>query len=476
MTRLTRTLIAAAAVGAAILPSTGVAAVDCTGTNTTWTGASSSAWGTPGNWSAGVPKTTDAVCIPDVANDPAFSSPARTIASVVADPASSLTVSGTGLTVTGAATLGTLTVTGGTVTLSGTSTITTLAQSGGTLTGSGAVTLGGGTWSGGTWSGSGAVTVPLGASLTVSNATTAGTPGRSVTNAGTITLSSGATFAVPTLQNTGVLRGLGTSTVGGSVTNTGTTRIGDVGVAGKLTITGAYTQGAAGRLEVDVVGNGGVAGTNQDWLAVTQAATLDGTLAVTTTPGINQSAAANLTVLTTGAGLRTGQFATFTGRVGQPGGLYTPQYGGSSVVLAYTPASLSVTAPDTITLGTLALGHSATAALPVEVRNTYRAGYTLSVQQTGTVDARLPLGLSIPSAPAGTSLLTGTTIPVTTATSTAFGRRTGTVNDELGVTTTLATNPLQADTWGLSLTAGPLGWAPAGATVANTLTFTVVSP
>ncbi|MBI4618526.1 MAG: hypothetical protein HY720_33325, partial [Planctomycetes bacterium] len=44
-------------------------------TSTTWNGSASSVWGTPGNWSAGVPGINTSVTIPDVATDPIISSP-----------------------------------------------------------------------------------------------------------------------------------------------------------------------------------------------------------------------------------------------------------------------------------------------------------------------------------------------------------------------------------------------------------------
>jgi hypothetical protein len=94
-------------------------------------------------------------------------------------------------------------------------------------------------------------------------------------SAGVTEIASGGTLqAAPTLTG-GVLRGGGQVT--GNVTNSsGTVRPGSS--PGTLTVTGNYSQGAAGTLELDVTGT--AQGTQYDHLSVGGAATLDGTVAV----------------------------------------------------------------------------------------------------------------------------------------------------------------------------------------------------
>ncbi|MRS65929.1 T9SS type A sorting domain-containing protein [Larkinella terrae] len=71
---------------------------------TTWTGASSTAWNDPGNWSAGVPDATDDVIIPDVTNDPVVSTTDAVGKSVHIEPNGLLTINASGkLTINGSA-------------------------------------------------------------------------------------------------------------------------------------------------------------------------------------------------------------------------------------------------------------------------------------------------------------------------------------------------------------------------------------
>ncbi len=78
---------------------------------------------------------------------------------------------------------------------------------------------------------------------------------------------------------------------------------------GILSVDGNYTQSAGGTLEIELASNGGVAGTGHDRLAVTLAASLDGTLDLQLdggyTPTIGDSFAGIVT-----AGALSGQFAT----------------------------------------------------------------------------------------------------------------------------------------------------------------------
>lgn len=84
----------------------------------TWTGTTSTAWGTPGNWSpSGVPGSADAVTINSGGNQPAISTETVTITSLTISSGATLTITG-----------GSITVSGGTITVSG-----AIAQSGGTF-------------------------------------------------------------------------------------------------------------------------------------------------------------------------------------------------------------------------------------------------------------------------------------------------------------------------------------------------------
>ena len=87
----------------------------------TWTGASSTAWTTTGNWSLGVlPTSADVITITDVSNQPIISSDV-TLAGLTIDSGADITISSNSLTVTGAIDLnGTLNIGNATVNADGT--------------------------------------------------------------------------------------------------------------------------------------------------------------------------------------------------------------------------------------------------------------------------------------------------------------------------------------------------------------------
>ncbi len=105
--------------------------------------------------------------------------------------------------------------------------------------------------------------------------------------------------------NGGTIRGDGT--VGGDLSNNAAVAPGNS--PGILSVDGNYTQSAGGTLEIELASNGGVAGIDHDRLAVTLAASLDGTLDLQLdggyTPTIGDSFAGIVT-----AGALSGQFAT----------------------------------------------------------------------------------------------------------------------------------------------------------------------
>ena len=122
--------------------------------------------------------------------------------------------------------------------------------------------------------------------LAVNNRVTAGAGGAIVGGAGVIS---------------------GSGTVGGDLSNNAVVAPGNS--PGILTVDGNFTQSAGGTLEIELASNGGVAGTDHDRLAVTLAASLDGTLDLQLdggyTPTIGDSFAGIVT-----AGTRSGSFAT----------------------------------------------------------------------------------------------------------------------------------------------------------------------
>lgn len=130
------------------------------------------------------------------------------------------------------------------------------------------------------------------------------------TNAGTIVFDQAAanpTVGASTVTNTGTLRGVGTIT--GSVQNDGIVQPGDTS-PGTLTLGGNYTQGAGGRLDVEI---GGTGAGQFDVLAVGGTASLGGTVALIPSGSFLSSAAVgdNVSFLTYG-GTATGGFATTT--------------------------------------------------------------------------------------------------------------------------------------------------------------------
>nr|MBA3240670.1 right-handed parallel beta-helix repeat-containing protein [Acidobacteriota bacterium] len=123
--------------------------------------------------------------------------------------------------------------------------------------------------------------------------------------AGTTLLNGGNLTANVSLQG-GELRGVGTIT--GDVTNPGGTVRPGLS-PGCLNINGNYTQGAAGALNIEI--GGATVCTEFDRLAVTGAATLDGTINLTLIGGFDPPAGQSFQVMTFGS--RTGTFSTVNG-------------------------------------------------------------------------------------------------------------------------------------------------------------------
>ena len=134
-------------------------------------------------------------------------------------------------------------------------------------------------------------------------------------SAGAIAVAGGATFGrstgSPIALAAGALRGSGT--VIGAVANDGATVLPGPTTPetapGRLSITGTYTQAAGGALAVDI--QGPAPATGHDQLAVSGAATLAGTLAITNDTGFDPPLDSTYDVVTAGA--LSGRFASLTG-------------------------------------------------------------------------------------------------------------------------------------------------------------------
>lgn len=265
-----------------------------------------------------------------------------------------LAVDGTGLGNAGAATWtsGTLDLRNGAVfTNAGGGTFTTSADlSLASTTGNGSfVNQGTFTKSGGTGSTTvGAAFTNGGGTLNV-NAGTLAFTGPFTQTAGTTTLGGGSLSTTTTLNlQGGVLRGPGT--ISGGVSNTGAA-VQPGASPGFLTVTGNYSQGPSGALDVEIGGT--TPGTQYDRLDVLGTASLAGTLNLVTFGGYVPAAGSTFQVLT--AGTRTGTFATVTGSPGTAGRVFATTYGATTVtVAAQDQADLATTivdSPDPVLVG-----------------------------------------------------------------------------------------------------------------------------
>lgn len=181
---------------------------------------------------------------------------------------------------------------------------------------------------------SGHVRVLDGKSLTAPKASSPGP----FTNTGTLTVGDASTFtATGGLQNNGTLQGSGTVARGGggtpTVTNAGTVRPGSS--PGRLTVSGDYTQTAAGTLVTEVEGSS--PGSSLDQLAVSGTATLGGTLDIQN--DFSPSPGDSFTILTYGA--RSGEFATINGLGIDPDHEHLPLYEADRMRLVVTKSAFS---------------------------------------------------------------------------------------------------------------------------------------
>jgi hypothetical protein len=141
----------------------------------------------------------------------------------------------------------------------------------------------------------------------------------------------------------GTLKGVGT--IQGNVNNSGGT-VAPGASPGTLTITGNYTQGASGTLDMEI--GGLTAGTQYDQLVVQGSTSLAGTLNTTLVNGF-VPVAGNTFTLIQSTGPLTGTFSTVNQPTGSPfSSFYGPttfQFIAGSVSQTLPPASGSIPAP-----------------------------------------------------------------------------------------------------------------------------------
>ena len=126
------------------------------------------------------------------------------------------------------------------------------------------------------------------------------------TNAGGVLDLNGGTVTATTIDNNGLLKGIGT--IIGNVNNPGTVSPGTS--PGVINVVGNFTQTATGILNVELGGTtAGVGG--YDRIAVTGNAILNGTLGITQFGAFFPAAADRFQIITT-TGTDTGTFSTFT--------------------------------------------------------------------------------------------------------------------------------------------------------------------
>ncbi|HEX8120113.1 MAG TPA: hypothetical protein VF549_02500 [Solirubrobacteraceae bacterium] len=175
----------------------------------------------------------------------------------------------------------------------------------------------------------GTLAVGAGQTLTLTGAYPQTAGATTVASTGTLhaspSLSGGSLAADGTVDGTvslvtgAVLRGGGTVT--GDVLNSGgVVRPG--ASPGHLSVGGGYTQSSAGTLDVEIQGTG--QGTTYDWLDVTGAATLDGTVNVLRPTGFEPAGTDQFQFLTSAS--RSGTFATLTGADLPGGAAFTLDY------------------------------------------------------------------------------------------------------------------------------------------------------
>ena len=186
-----------------------------------------------------------------------------------------------------------------------------------------------------------------GGTVSVANGQTFNAAGAYSQSGGLTQVASGGVLGASPALTGGVLRGAGQ--VNGSITNTsGTVEPG--ASPGILSVTGSYSQDSGGTLAVEIGGT--TAGTEYDQLDVSGTASLDGTLAITTTGGFDPAVSDTFDVVTSD-GTLSGSFASLTG-TSVNGKTYQASYtagppGKATLGLAPPPAPPGNTTPPSAT-------------------------------------------------------------------------------------------------------------------------------
>jgi filamentous hemagglutinin family protein len=198
--------------------------------------------------------------------------------------------------------------------------------------------------------------IEIGAAATVNaSSTTFSNNGAIIISGGTLSRTTGSLVN----PSGGTIKGYGTINMGANTfTNNGTVSVGDTAApgTGMLGITGNFTQGSTGILNLDIAGR--TRGSQYDALDISGAATLGGTLNVAHTGGFTAGAIEAMHVIH--ANSLSGTFAS----INQPGG-YTPLYRAANMVLGIGITDINEwtnnTSGNWATTANWSLGHTPTA-------------------------------------------------------------------------------------------------------------------
>jgi hypothetical protein len=285
-------------------------------------------------------------------------------------------------------------------------------------------------------------------------------PGATLEGTGGYTQASGATTLSAVSAQLGAPGGqvtvTGASAVSGGVVRPGGAAVGD------LSVSGPYGQTGPGRIEVDV---DGIAPGTFDRLIVTGAVSVGGGLDILRDPGFDP-ADGDENAIISGASV-AGAFADVTGRGLPGGGTYGVEYRPTSVVLvARPPEVLTVSVPDSISLGTVLPGAAGEALdRPLSVLALNGDGYTLTAA-TSPVAGFDPLGLSL-----RTDAPPGTTVTPPFGAFTALGAAPQPFGSRAS-----GDSPPAGDAWELDVRGDAIPWVAAGTSLRVRVTFTAVSP
>jgi hypothetical protein len=278
--------------------------------------------------------------------------------------------------------------------------------------------------------------------------TTSGTvvvdAGSSLTRSGPYTQTAGKTTVNGTLNATelvdiqgGILDGAGT--VAANVSNAGQV---DPGTSpGLLTITGAYAQSATGALNFEI--GGPTVGTDYDRLAISGAATLDGTVNISLVNNFAPTLGSMFTVMTFAS--HVNDFATYNGLMQSNGVVFSKTLTAKSLILEVVSEAFT---PTPTTTGARSPTPTATITPTLTVAVTATSTATRTAVPTGTPSSTPTSSRTSTRTPTVTATVTGTqaatatltVTPTNTATSTATTASTATPTPSATPTATAATS------------------------------------